>query len=455
MNFKPVFEIFTFINMKYIDFLKHVREYENYDMCLESINKNYGRNNEKVSLEALLKMSVLCKTISGIENYKLLIYKRSGSNGFEIYKTSIKKILFEKINNGSKSGKVDIIIFNEKKEFVLISSKLFDNKIVKNFKDYDIDDNFIATKNELIKRGFCDTDKFCGIITNCFKKNLLKFTNRNGENNSINEKSLDDKFLFGLEEINKMYENLRLYLLNINDENLLEKIEKTNNFQKKRLYLKFHQRYISNLLQQKIENNKSKYYLLGCAPRVGKSYIMADIILKNDFRNVLIISRLKTNLKEGFEELYDEYCNFEENNYNTYLYNYETSDLNLDNKNIVVDTLQSVQKDTSLYNKFDVVFYDESHIGSGAEFLRDDLEHYINDTGITIFVSATFKKTKDKFDISLNDCVFFGDYEISQLKTKDKNLLDKMKNTGITDDEIENFHYPTINIYNFDLVDKY
>lgn len=154
-----------------------------------------------------------------------------------------------------------------------------------------------------------------------------------------------------------MYNKLREYLIysckDVKCDDLLKKLNKLNKINKKRLNLIFFQKHLSINLQELLKNN-DRYYLLGCIPRIGKSYIIADLILKQKFKNVLILSRLKTNLIDI--DLYEGYCDFEENEYNIHLYdNNNLENINFNKKNIVINTPQSINNHNFLHNKFDII----------------------------------------------------------------------------------------------------
>ena len=425
---------------------------KNINKLYKYIEKKYGKNTKRFSQESLLNLSLFFKQIPGLENYRLMYCIRSGNNGFEITELDSKKFLSEKVNNGSQSGKVDHVIVNEENEFGLISSKCPDTEECQQFKYYETE-SFTNTALLLKEYGYKETERYTGIITNCKKKELLKFIKRNGDNNSIAEKKLNEKFLFGKDEINKMYKKLREFLLDLGDENIINKLNIINKITKKRLNLRFYQKYISEILRGKMMKLNGNVYLLGCSPRIGKSYIIADIILKEKYKNVLITSRIKTNLYEGNKELYEDYGDFEENDYNISMYKESFNDgtIDFDKKNIIVSTNEKCKNEIDfLLNKFDAVFFDECHIGSGAENVDEEIMQYLKPDGKLVLVSATFKKPKTKFKIKDENCVFFTDIEICKLKNKNKKFIKKMeKEIGEIDkDEINNFHYPRLNIFN-------
>jgi len=336
--------------------------------------------------------------------------------------------------SGSSGGYSDITFKN--KDNVFISScKYFANDDKKDIKDYEIqnlcpiiDANkdiefkillFVKDKEKFLKKR--KTDKKSSNI-------LIKYIKSNGNfKNIFDLNNLEFYFI----ELKKILEYF----------NYLKTKEDLNNFKKeylkdfKKVFTpKFHQslyiNQVSKIIHKKGDN---KNILIGALPRTGKTYIMGGIIKKyiQDFKkssyNFLIITPAPTETIPQYEELFKNYLDF--NNLSIInKTNFENYDKN--SNNIFIFSKQKLDNDDKKYNKdedndliellknvnYDIIFIDEAHQGMTTDKSKKLLTSLKKIDTYKIFITATYNKPINEFDIPDNHRIIWNLENVINLK---------------------------------------
>jgi type I restriction-modification system DNA methylase subunit len=150
-----------------------------------------------------------------------------------------------------------------------------------------------------------------------------------------------------------------------------------------------------------VKNHKT--VLWGHIPRSGKSYIMGGTIIKSDMTNYLIITTAPSESIHQYLAMFAKYSQFNEFNV-LHLNGDSVKKPSLGAKNILICSKQFLQSKVDvkvkwLSNmKFGMRFIDESHHGGTTELSQKVLDAYGN-SAITVFITATYTKPMNTFDI--------------------------------------------------------
>ena len=369
------------------------------------------------------------------------------------YSSSVKisknDILDSKINEGSKSGIVDIFFESNfdssklkkchgdwvcdcldeslvppsknTKEFILIQNKFFTNEKSIN-KNYDVTQIY-ATAEKLYEINPAISKQIILMVNN---KQLLdnKITKTKNKLNLVDDiygiKELEDWFR---QLLNDLYETKTI-------EKYKEKVNLKSNL-KEILSPLFHQKLITDLTlnynNTGIQSNDYKLFIWGAVPRSGKSYIIANFIANSRLRktseqnnNILIILGAKTETEKQFYDMFEKYAEF--NNYgiitasqgyfkekNIFLLSQEwfkdkITTVKNDFRSATFKT-KTTKKATDLLEKIKEknidLYFDEIHKGGATDNSESIFQTLINNKikiDIFIMVSATYAKPNLRYN---------------------------------------------------------
>ena len=348
----------------------------------------------------------------------------------------INLYLNEKVFSGNSGGCSDITLQNKKDDtFIFISSKYpksnEDIKKQKSVSYYDIQNIIaMATKNKHIYKNY----KIYLLIPN--KKQVLdKVKNANKSSEYITEYMFEDNIL-DKTDLNK-------YLLAFKQDiikNINENWQTIYLHDKPILILRFHQELIAQKTSDLIEEG-NKSFLWGCKCRSGKTYMIGGIInkqlkIKNKL-NVLIITPAPSETIPQFtDDLFNKFKDFDKFK----IHNIEDSkmlnSLEHGDNNIFVISKQLLQKyinDTTIIKiknlKLDIIGFDENHFSGTTSLSKDILNSYSSKNTIKIYLTATYNKPLNEWNI-LQECQMFWDIEDEQICKSilvNENNLDRLK----------------------------
>jgi hypothetical protein len=299
--------------------------------------------------------------------------------------------------------------FQDEKTILTISAKNWGkNKVC----DFDIGDMV-----SLAKEYYNKTHKMGFLVKNI---NTLKELIMNANRSSIFyvnhiQTALENRLIFDIEYLADLYIHM--------PKNLPKRMQKI-------FIPQFHQDLICKKLLSRIDNSKTKKFVINSLPRSGKTYIMGMCIKQTNSSNILIIT-----LRPG--ENFDDYKDF----FSNYLQQYNTiflSSLNtfdkpkIDKMNIIICSKQFLHNKTSLRKirwleniNFDLIFVDEGQDG-GTTKLASDVYNIYCKTSPIIFVTATCEKPVFKFNISKKDIITWDLEDVTKCRTlteQDKQYL--------------------------------
>lgn len=359
----------------------------------------------------------------------------------------------EKIYNGNASGCSDITLQNKNNgTYTFISCKYpkspQDIAKQKNIKYYDVQnilamcvDNSNIYKNYEIYLLVPDKSNILNKVKNANKSSTY-ITKHMKDENIMDKNDLNKYFL---EFKNDIIKNKKLCnQLNYNE-------LYTSN--KENLKLRFHQELITQKTVNLININNDKSFLWGCKCRSGKTYMAGGIITKlHDIKqhnfNVLIITPVPTETMPQFtDDLFDKFKNFD--NFKIHQLNANSlKNMVLDNNNIFVTSKQFLQKYTdknaiTKLQNLDLIIFDENHFSGTTDLSKDILNSYTQKDTVKIYLTATFAKPLNEWNIS-EDCQMYWDIEDEQIcksiiKNQNNIIKLKIKHGDIVDDIIKQF----------------
>lgn len=399
--------------------------------------------------EKLFDLMQRINFIKELEEYQP-IYGNFGNTNFNgSVDINILNFLNENIHNGNKSGAIDAIFINKKeKKIIALSFKFFKKGEPKYFKDYDINGMIGAAKNDL-QNEFKDYEISFGIVTNCLTKGLKK----KFEKTATKSKHEVD-YYFANPEINIYFKNFVKFILD-NKNNLTESFLNKTNEKKSNIKLRYYQDYGYKCLTKIFKRYNQA--LLGALPRFGKTLVFGKMM--TDYNKILYISRVVSNIKEDLVEFIKNNEDFDKYETSVYDNGEILSKLELEEKHIVISSVQSFQKLESK-KKFDLIIIDEAHIGTTTENFQQLLKTLCKTNTKILFVTATFKKPQMGYDLNDSQCFFFGLSDVAKLHKDNRNKfqgqeliqkIEKVLNRKITDTEFDELKYPVIHPLNLNI----
>jgi hypothetical protein len=247
------------------------------------------------------------------------------------------------------------------------------------------------------------------LVKNSDEVKRKKVRSKKSESNLVK-----DSDIYGINELNLFYNKLRENLVITNKGNLSKFIEEASTRNNEldtginKINLRFHQQFLVNYTNEKIEKNKQNKFVWGAVPRSGKTFMIGGLISERKPNNVLIFLGAVTETNKQFEEgLFDEF----KGDFGEYKIYSRHSDIkerkdfksiNPTEKNIILISLQKgwqageIPSNIADILKTDnkLVFFDESHQGGKGEKVEYMLKKYIFKSEYGkfpfIMVTATF-----------------------------------------------------------------
>ena len=375
--------------MNILEFLKELKKYKSVKDVIEKFNIKYdnienGKSKQGYIYERLWDICIkfgLVKNIIPFNTNNKLKHINGNINkeiktlnitNFEETKDFFNTYLNENIISGNSGGYSDITFANDK-NLVISSAKYFEK--TKSINDYDIEklcilfdtykENKIHNTLEIKVVLFIkDKKEFIQEVVNKVNKSsliILKYINPNGNYENV----------FDLKDLEVHFEELKKLLAIYN---YFETQKDINDFKKE--YLKsfkkifkprFHQQLfikqsIDIINKKSSGSNSSKKILIGAVPRSGKTFIMAGIILDyikvNKIAkgcNFIIITPVPSETIEQYEEVFNNYLEFEKYNIKTHIITKLTKNITeyKETNNVFLISIQKLNRntDTSLKEK--------------------------------------------------------------------------------------------------------
>jgi hypothetical protein len=402
-----------------------------------------------------IKFGLVKNIIKFDDNNKLRHFIQNANelyiNDFKEFNEIFDDYLTKNFQSGKGGGYSDITFKNDE-EVVISSCKYFADDDKQDIKNYEIqnlcpiiDANksinfkiilFIKDKNKFLEKR--KTDNKSSNILNKYIKSNGKYEN-----------------IYDLNDLEIYFKDLKTILEYFNYFKTKEDLDKfkkeyLKNF-KKVFKPKFHQclyiNQISKIIKKKDKSNKN--ILIGAVPRTGKTFILGGIIknfienFKKPFYNFLILTPAPTETIPQYKELFERYLDFnnlsiiDKENFNKY---------DKKNNNIFLFSKQKLdKKDDEIMKifkkiKFDIIFIDEAHQGMTTDKSKDLLINLKDIDTYKIFITATYNKPINQFDIPKNHRIIWNLENVLELKRiseKDfNNFIKKLKDAKQFDNKI-------------------
>jgi len=395
------------------------------------------------------------------ENYNHI--EGNVNNGKPKYITSLKNYIENNsFVSGNSGGVSDITLYNKNTDtYVFITSKFFKDDESKDVKSYDIQNivSVIEDNKEIYKN-------FEIYILAKDKTTILKKASNSNSSSSYISKYISNEKIIDLKDLEKAFQNFKEKMVSID----IDSIDSI--FMKNQLYLnlRFHQELIIRKTFNEIKHKKSKNILWGCKPRSGKTYMVGGLIKEDESNhekfNILVITPAPTETSPQFvDDLFLKFLDFRNFRIHNIKSGHDLDNIeNNNNKNIIIvskqlmqnyiDNLSKVSKDSSIKLKsmnttlksfnFNYIFFDENHYGGTTDISKSIVESYRNENTVCIFLTATFFKTLNNWNIDDYSQFFWTMEDESFCKKRDiKSLL---KNHGnYVKELIEYYHKKAFN----------
>ena len=292
----------------------------------------------------------------------------------------------------------------------------------KNYKKYNI------TKLDIEKIMFYFTDyshrfnfKLCIVVTN---SNYIDTMLIKSKDTSKKVKNLiNNAIIIDWNDLNQSYIKFKSHYKNIHIDSLLNSNKSSINF-------KFHQQ-LSILKTLKLKSNNVKQILWGHIQRSGKSYIMCGTIIEDSkcktTSNYLIITTAPNETIQQYIQVLNCIQLIEHNI--IYLHGGNNKP-ELKDKNIIICSKQYLQNKSIKWLQniiFDIRFIDESHYGGTTVLAQKMLNKYSCDS-FTVFISATYSKPVDNFNINKEHMILWNLEDINLCKRLTNSNIEKLIN---------------------------
>lgn len=338
--------------------------------------------------------------------------------------TDIKKYINnEKEISGKKTGVSDITLCNlEETKYIFISCKYYSKRKSTTIKDYDIQE--IITMIEYNKHIYKEFEIYLLVIDKNVVMDII--SNANSSSNYLKE-HIDINRIIDITDLEKAFITMKNYIKNNSIDNLFDNFK----FNKKVLTYKFHQKLFEIKIFNKMKNENKNKFLLGLKPRSGKTFLVGFII-SNDKKNyeifnILIITPAPNETSSQFLDMIEHHTEFNEFNIINLNKGSMIENLQFTNKNIIITSKQLLENYInedciiSIQNlQLNYIFFDENHYGGTTSLSKDIIKTYKIESTVLIFLTATFHKTKNIWNIT-EDCSFYWDLEDEQI-CKNQNI---------------------------------
>ena len=422
-----------FIKMNVGEFINKLIKYNSIDEILDTCetqgNKKNIQGNKGNVFERIGNTTIKTGFCDKFPNSQFYHMIGNVNNGKLKKLESFNEYLNEKVSSGNSGGCSDITLYDKiNNKYIFISSKYpktqEDIKKQKSVEYYDlakiiamIDDN---------KHIYKDFDIY--LLVPDKKSVLEKVLNANKSSNYITKYMTEDKII-DKSDLNKYFLKFKFEI--IKQKALNERINYDELFlgEKENLNLRFHQDLITSKTSSLIEEGH-KCFLWGCKCRSGKTYMTGGIIIKQyeikQKLNVLIITPAPTETSPQFtDDLFNKFRDFSLFKIHNIEGSKEISSIVLDKNNIFVMSKQLLQKyirtdkiDKTIMKikdlKLDIIVFDENHFSGTTDLSKAILSSYSTDKTIKIYLTATYSKPLQEWNIS-NECQMYWDIEDEQI----------------------------------------
>jgi len=374
-----------------VDYISNeIARYQKGDFNLQSIKGNV--------FESIVQIIIFTKN----SIFEKVDYYGGNINTNNIIKiTDFFKILKNNIQSSNESGYSDIH-FKKDDQWYISTSKYFKNNN-KKLSDYDLTklDAIILNNNNL------KNAKYLVFVAN--KKHFVDtFKSANKSSKGFYSKRLDiENNVFGIDEIQKWYESLRILLLE--NEFDLKKIKKYLDTDREILHPLYHQKlgitWLLNIIYNYGINKKTSKILLDVFQGQGKTYIIAGMIIENIKKrrnwNYVLTSH-RPILFSQWMKPFQKYFGLEDINVIDYLKDRqkytdkEWEEMINGGNNFIMISVQACnnienEKYSDIRNiNFDIEIRDESHEGFETFLSLENLKNI--KSNIKIFLSGTPQK---------------------------------------------------------------
>lgn len=380
------------------------------------------------------RMIELCIILGSsiFDNCTLYTGKIGSLKVVENFNTYLRK----KINFGNTNGVSDVS-FKSHGMYHFSSVKFYNKE--KSCSLYDCDDLisclFIDGKNSEYNNSY----KLLFFVKNK-KEFMIKVNNSKNRHSNI----IKNGIVFGLDDLKDWIYKLKMMCCNnFTKSKLLFYMKKPS------LQLKFHQSLIVDDMIIRAVEFKAKKLLVGCVCRTGKSYIIAGFIDKilstnNNVKNILIFTSRPNETRSQFlDDIFNKYSNFD----SVVCCDLKDKDVSTKNKNDSVVHFTSKQYlDKKKFDiKYDLIVIDESHSGGTTLNCKNIINSMLNKDGILVFVSATYRKPKEIYNIEDANSFYWDLNDIEKLKILDLSSLQRFESyrrlyNSKTSRQISNLH---------------
>lgn len=410
---------------------KNIKPEEMYNIIMNDNDVNTDSRKGWI-YESLCEILILTKCIPGIDYTEFMEGQLQNLHSVN----NINTILNIKIGGGGNN--ISDISLKLNKTNIIFSIK---------YKEKYCETDVSKIDRTLKETHYSDNYKIGLIVKN---KNIIinhKYNNNNNIDKKIHDEIIENKLLFDendiIEGMKKFFERYSKNTLNINE--FIEMINETClKCSRKSLFLKLHQKLTVVKFNQNINNN---YHCISHKPRSGKSITILSIckdLLENTNNNKIMIMTSVPATIDSFIDDLDTYIEFSNIKYTI---QDEFNTVDNDFKGIVFCSVQYLKNDEKKTKQkilkeidFDVIFVDESHMGSSTDKTNDEILTISDKKSQVIFASGTSQKTQNYYKIP-KKCVYEWDIDdecnMKNIK-KEENIAMLVKKHGILFEECLN-----------------
>ncbi len=387
------------------EFINEIQKYMSVTEILEQFKDTNDTGSEGKLVERLWDIVIkfgACHLYSNTEYIHLI---GNVNNGKLKPLISLKHyLLTEKVNSGNSTGISDITLLNQQtQEHIFFSSKCYLHE--KSVKSYDVSDIVAMTNNNKYIY-----QKYKIVILTKNKSELLtKIANAHESSDYITKHMTQ---ILDIDDLNQCFLQWKLLVKN----QTIDQYDELFGNGQTHLKLKFHQKMLIDMSMDLIQTGHNKI-LWGCKCRCGKCYMCGGLIdtylqIKSQF-NVLIITPAPTETKSQFMELFQTHNNFNQFEIIDISQGSDLDDLDSTKSNqIIVISKQLLGLNLNCQQlkaiNFDLCFSDENHCGVTTTLAEKIFETYLGSDTILIFMTATYRKTIAKWQISTECCLYWN-----------------------------------------------
>ena len=328
----------------------------------------------------------------------------------------------ELIISGNSSGCSDITLqHKETGKYIFITCKFPKNKLESKEVNYYDTANIDAVANNNLYI-YKEYEIFIAVPN---KEILLKkVIKANKSSNYITKHIISDNII-DLNDLSKSFLQFKQDIVLYNTKSRKINYNELYLNNKETLKLRFHQELITKKTLDLI-NESNKSFLWGCKCRSGKTYMSGGIIIKllkkyNKLNGLIITAAPTETIPQFTEDLFNKFKDFNNFKIHNIVEGSNINKIYIDDNNIFILSKQLLQRYINEKTikiikklKLDIIIFDENHFSGTTNISKDILESYSSKNTVKIYLTATYNKPLQEWNILL-ECQMYWDIEDEQI----------------------------------------